>query len=264
MRRLISTLTGLLLAFCLNASAQVVVSGTHVLMSGTHPVFATVGGGGGADIMVGATDVGSSPSAGAPTVTTAGVTTATSGSTFYVSVIVYGSTTISMSDDKSNNWTGAQIGTTIFDSSSRHLWRFACVACAGGAGYTVTATLSSGSHTMSLFMVEILNSAGIDQSNINAAGFVSPPVSSGSITISPPASGELMISSFSSDISTAPTITEANGFTINRQVTDGPDGYNVGAIGTLIKTAAGAYNASWSDGGAASHFAAAIDSFKGH
>ncbi len=215
-------------------------------------------------IAVGQTSKGATNFTG--TATTAAVTTGAAGSTFYVGVVQSGATaaTINVTDSKGNVYTA--IGTPVGDNNNRWLTRYRCVNGVGGSGHTVTAAETSATNGMTVFLIEILGaaaSAPLDQSNTNAAGFVAPPMSSGSITLAPGATGELAISLYQSEYSNAAVpFAEANGFTIQQSETNGTS-VNGAAIATKIITAAGAVNASWSDGTGGNFMSGVIDSFKG-
>jgi hypothetical protein len=219
-------------------------------------------------IGVGATQIIASSSL-TGTATTTAVTTSATGSTFYVSVLRgdINVATTTVTDSKGNTY--VQIGSDVTNTNNRTASRFYAKNGNGGSGHTITATSgTSTSSALTVFLVEITGAnltAPLDQSNTNDSNFSAMPFTSNNITITPPSTGELLISTFNTTtFATALTFTETQGFTIQQQNVNGEINAPSGAIGTLIKTSAGTYNASWNDGsGGDASLIAVIDSFLG-
>jgi hypothetical protein len=177
--------------------------------------------------------------------TTSGVTTQTSGSTFVICAIIHSTASVSsIGDNKGNTYT--VMGTTIAgNGGSNKLVRYYCQNGAGGAGHTASVTTATAIGP-SLFFVELIGaklSGGPSIANQNqdsATPYTSP--STGSL-----AANAGLISVFVGGSENSGTVNaETSGFTVQETVTDGVN-FWTGALATRIGTAASTYQASWTE-----------------
>lgn len=201
------------------------------------------------------------------TVTTGGILTQATGSTFFITTSIASTGVTTVTDSYSNSYT--QIGATVDDTNGRFLRRFQCTNGVGGAGHTFSGTDSLGG-AFTLMAGELLGAAtssALDQSNTNVNGFYDPsvtPFTSNNITITPPANGEILLAVYSSQAFVASlTFTESQGFTVAQSQVVGNTGLPALALAYKIVTGANTYHAAWSDGSTGTSMIASIDSFKG-
>jgi hypothetical protein len=212
-----------------------------------------------------AASIGVHASAAATTnlsLTTSGVTTQASGSTFVICAIIHSTATVSsIGDNKGNTYT--QMGTTIAgNGGSNKLVRYYCQNGAGGSGHTASVTTATAIGP-TLFFVELIGcktSGGPSIANQNqdsTTPYTSP--STGSL-----ANNGALVSIFVGSSENAGTVNaESSGFTVQETVTDGAN-FWTGALGTRIGSAASTYQSSWTETTGLSNgppFCVSIDAF---
>src|SRR5208282_3068482 len=211
-------------------------------------------------ISVGVTATGYNGSGGS---TTAASSPAISGSTFFVYVIGFTAGSPVITDNKSNSWTGTQIGTTSLDGSGHYVSRFALPNATGGSGYQVTGTNgSTGTRTV---FIEILGSAntGVDQASTPVTSTFANSLTSNNVTITPSVNGELLISTYNFwYYATTGVLTQPTGYTVFQSFvnTETQIGFGVAAI---VETSSGTYNATWSNSVGSAAETVTLDSFQG-
>lgn len=192
-------------------------------------------------IGVGATSKGRSASTASQA--TGGVTTAVSGSTFYVSFEWDTANFSSISDSKGNAYTIIDTELTVSGTQKQRVYY--CQNGVGGATHSVTVNLS-GAAPISVFFLEITGGATtgvLDQHN--RANDAATPFASPSVTTLQAA--EILVSSLTSDTGSNPgTIAESTGFTVQAGAseTNGASFY-VGGIATRIVAAIASYASSF-------------------
>lgn len=178
----------------------------------------------------------------ATSLSTSGVSTTASGSTFVIGVRGGGGNLTGVTDNKSNSYT--QIGTTQIFNSYTSLWY--CSNGNGGAGHTATANYSaSGTHI--IFFAEITGAAAssFDQYAEEGEGSGQPhAVTTGTLS----QADELVISLYGN----GSTVTNevyvcSTGYTDIDQVGDATDGSPLGALAYKIVASTSAVTASWVD-----------------
>ena len=195
-------------------------------------------------------------------VTTASVTTASSGSGIVLSIDYYsaGSTFVSVSDSKGNSW--VQIGSEIVDTTSTvAMRRYYAANATGGTGHTFTLTVSGSTRISSIAVTEITTTAGsgvtLDQS-AQTQDNTSPFASAGITTT---VADEFLLSSWTSQGDSGTyTHTAGNSFTKLANETNGSDFFPIGT-GYRIVSSTGTYNGSWTTTGGSSAAVVCTDSF---
>lgn len=194
--------------------------------------------------------------AGATSVTTAGVATSASGSTFVLAVVTRsagGGTFVSIGDNKSNSY--SIIGSEQI-SGGGFVWcrLYRCENAAGGAGHTFTVTVS-GSQEITLFALEITGAAAASFDKTNQASDATSPYNSGSTPTTGQAN-ELIVGFLGGDSGSNPathtinnSTPSAGSWTIQLEETDGSTLWT-GAFATAIVSATGAYQAGFTESGA--------------
>lgn len=182
----------------------------------------------------------------------------TTGSTLLIlfSSVYSGAANVSVTDSKSNTWTGL---TQITGSRLSRLW-YAHTATVG-SGHTFTITSDSGNMFNASFCVMALNGNligsdpfDVQSTNSNSASLTIAP---GSIT--PSQNSEIVVTGYGSDANnTAPSVD--SGFTLLDTVTG--TGHNLLGLAYIVQGTAVAVNPTWSIDIAQNNHAA-IASFKG-
>ena len=177
---------------------------------------------------------------------TGAVSTALSGSTFYVAISQFGASVIpiNLPTDTAGN-TYVRIGSQVTNGSSMAWDRFYCAGATGSATLKITGNASAGTNSIGVYFVEITGATAspLDQSSgAGGSGTVAP----GSITISPSPNGELLISCMSAqDFTATIPFTAPSGFSILTSQTVGNNNQGNGALATDVVSASGAYNPAW-------------------
>jgi hypothetical protein len=180
------------------------------------------------------------------TTTTAGITTAASGSGFYVAVGTHGGSAsgVTLADSNGNTYTHQ---TQIPSAGTPTEWLdlFYVANGVGGVGMTWTVTLSPNNCSgMSIVPVEILNgalSSFHDASSPAAATASFTPANSNSFSATPPSGGELLISTYVTYADATATYTVPTGYTLIQSVTVSAN-LNM-AVAYLVVTSSGTQQA---------------------
>jgi hypothetical protein len=180
------------------------------------------------------------------TTTTAGITTAASGSGFYVAVGTHGgpASGVTLADSNGNTYTHQ---TQIPSAGTPTEWLdlFYVANGVGGVGMTWTVTLSPNNCSgMSIVPVEILNgalSSFHDASSPAAATASGTPANSNSFSATPPSGGELLISTYVTYADATATYTVPTGYTLIQSVTVSAN-LNM-AVAYLVVTSSGTQQA---------------------
>jgi hypothetical protein len=180
------------------------------------------------------------------TTTTAGITTAASGSGFYVAVGTHGgpASGVTLADSNGNTYTHQ---TQIPSAGTPTEWLdlFYVANGVGGVGMTWTVTLSPNNCSgMSIVPVEILNgalSSFHDASSPAAATASFTPANSNSFSATPPSGGELLISTYVTYADATATYTVPTGYTLIQSVTVSAN-LNM-AVAYLVVTSSGTQQA---------------------
>lgn len=193
-------------------------------------------------ITVGLTAKGST--AGATSVTTNSVTTAASGSTFYIALVYDGASFTSVTDSKGNTYT--QMGTeTGINASNAKCRTYRCENGVGGSGHTFTVTTASGFITV--VAIELLGSTVVSEGTPalvqdNASPYASPSITTGVTNC-------MLVSTIFGDSGSNPaTANESTGFSLAAQEADGSQ-FWIAAVFTRSVASAGTYNSSFTQTG---------------
>jgi len=190
---------------------------------------------------------------------TTGVTTQSSGSTFFVAFIWDTGNFSSISDSKSNSYT--QIGTEQVQTGTK-MRAYYCQNGTGGSSHTATIGLSTASPVTVLFL-EItggLTSGILDQSDLRF-DTASPYTLAAGLTTTQ--ADELLVSFLGGTSGNNPATHAESGLgssTIQIEETDGASFYTC-AIATAVKSSTGTFNPSWTESGGA-HAGVVLATFK--
>lgn len=193
--------------------------------------------------------------------TTADITTASSGSGLWMVVIYEPSMTfVSVQDSKSNTW--VQIGSTVTDGSNLlSTRRYKCVSATGGANHNFTLTCNSaGIAHIAVAEITTTNGLGVTVDQQDAASDTSSPYTSPSVTTT--VADEFLISMMMTSQGPGGTYTHTagNSFTKLLEESDGFT-YFPFAVGHRTVTATGSYSGSWTVSLTPTESVVSIDTF---
>lgn len=176
--------------------------------------------------------------------TTADITTASSGSGLWMVVVYEPSMTfVSVQDSKSNTW--VQIGSTVTDGSNvLATRRYKCVSATGGTNHNFTLTCNSaGVAHIAVVEITTTNGLGVTVDQQNAAADSSSPYTSPSVATT--VADEFLISMMTCQGPGGTyTHTAGNSFTKFLEESDGSTYFPL-AIGNRTVSATGSYSGSW-------------------
>ena len=208
-----------------------------LLMAWTAPAFSALSAGAKA----------SAAAAAVNTVTTAGVTTQSTGSGFWLSVGWHSGATVNTpTDNKGNAY--VQVGSTQVDGSWS--WaRYYCATGAGGSGHTFTVTTTGSVALVQILAQELITTNGngvvLDQTaqqQLNVASWVSPSVTTTS-------ANEILVGGWLGHTSSGTASFTANSsFALGPTILDGSFD-NSAAVETRVVSATGSYHADFSVSG---------------
>ena len=224
-----SLLLPLLLAFAHVASAAIAIGGN------------TSGGGYGSSV------------------TTTGITTQASGSTYYAVWISTGTFgTGAVSDSSSNTWVHS-VNNVSFSGALRHIDVWTCQSCAGGSGHTFTFNPQNGGAYV-YFFIEVTGAAtsSLDQ-NQNAMGSGGgTSISTTSVTTTSASELVLAMLAVTNDVTlSAPT----SSFTLGTAQQDGGNGSESAAWAYRVVSATGTYSTSFTVSSSGQDYASVVMSF---
>lgn len=206
------------------------------------------GGGGGLGYTLGASTFKNA--SGVTALTTDAVTTAATGSHFYIAVVYgSGSGVTSVADNKGNSANYVEVGTEQAAGAKIRWWY--CPNGAGGAGHTATVNFGSAEDPTVIFWEwgGLLASGSLDQAaQITDNGGTPYTISTGGSTAQADEVVFALMGSASGD--NPATKAEGSGFTIIQQSTNGSL-YWTGVVAYKTVTATGVQSASFTDGATA-------------
>lgn len=187
----------------------------------------------------------------ATSVTTVGINTTASGSSFLVFIIDDAATSRVPSDNKGNTANYLQVGTTLTNwlgfGINLSLWL--CTNGTGGSGHTATATVSP-SADVECFLVEVTGGATASLVDTLSVAFWNDdntsPYTSNNLSTSNAI--DLLIAFAGTDISTPETLTWGNSFTA--VTADGSPAHFGSGIAKRLVTSTGTYNSSFTSSSA--------------
>lgn len=198
---------------------------------------------------------------GATSVTTTGITTSASGSSFIIYVsYVSGFSVSSIADSKSNSYTLVASALTGWLSATNSAI-YLCTNCTGGSGHTATLNLS-GSTQAEIYLVEVTGGATASLVDATPSTFwnddTASPFTSNSLTSSN--ANDLLLAFTNTNGNTTDTFTWGNSFT---QVTaDGNPAHFTGGVAKRVVSSTGTYNSTFTSSGGTSEAASALISLK--
>lgn len=195
-------------------------------------------------------------------VTTVGINTSASGSSFLIFIIDDAATSRVPSDNKGNTASYVQVGSTLTNwlGFGIQLSIWLCTNGTGGTGHTATATVSP-SADVEAYLVEVTGGATASLVDALSSAFwnndAATPFTSNNVVTSN--ATDLLLAFTATDISTPETLTWGNGFT--QVVADGNPAHFGGGIAKQVVTSTGTYSSSFTST-SASNAATAVIAFK--
>lgn len=198
------------------------------------------------------------------TLSTTGINTTASGSSFVIFIMDDAATSRAASDNKGNTY--SQVGTTLtnFLGFGVQASEYLCTNCTGGTGHTATATLSNTANA-EVYLIEITGGATSSLVDALSSGFwnddSATPFTSNNVVTSN-ANDLLLAFTLTNGSSAGPEVlTWGNSFT--QVVSDGNTLHFTSGIAKRVVSSTGTYNSSYTSAGAGTTEAAtAVISFK--
>ena len=200
-------------------------------------------------------------------VVTGSVTTAATGSSFYIGVITSGAVPAitSVYDAKGNTYTRINVSVS---SGGVRVDEYLCTNGTGGSGHTFSVSYGGSTSYAEIFAIEITGGASaslIDQVN-HATGNTVPLNSGNAVLGAVPGTGELILSLFwTANNVSGMTFTDSGspGTTVVQSQTDGTLLNPAGCVGSAVVSVNGTYSTNWTDAGAVKNRIVTINTFVG-